>query len=120
MWSRDESTWHGSGPAMATSFAWISVLAKRADQVVKGREILKCSWEDTFGSLLLRFGDEMKAEKISHVISKSKKFIDPCHKVPVDAPVTLCDQFGCNNVCIYLEVDEAAKPTPTRTVASVY
>ena len=101
MWSRDESTWHGSGPAMATSFAWISVLAKRADQVVKGREILKCSWEDTFGSLLLRFGDEMKAEKISHVISKSKKFIDPCHKVPVDAPVTLCVQFGCNNVCIY-------------------
>ena len=81
---------HGSGPAMATSFAWISVLVKRADQVVKGREILKCSWEDTFGSLLLRFGDEMKAEKISHVvISKSEKFIDPCHKVPVDAPVTM-------------------------------
>ena len=41
---------HGSGLLWQL---WISVIAKRADRVVKGREILKCSWEDTFGSLLL-------------------------------------------------------------------
>lgn len=59
-------------------------------------------------------------EKISHVsISKSEKFIDPCHRVPVDAPVSLCDQFGCNHVCVYLEADEASNLTPKRTVASV-
>ena len=60
------------------------------------------------------------AEKISHVsILKSEKFIDLCHRVLVDAPVSLCDQFGCNQVCIYREADEASKLTPKRTVASV-
>ena len=43
---------------MATSsFAWISVTVKRREQVIKAREILKCSWVDTFGSLLLKFDD---------------------------------------------------------------
>ena len=55
----------------------------------------------------------MEAEKISHVsVSKSEIFIDPCHRVLVDAPVSLSDQFGCNHVRIYSEADEASNLTP--------
>ena len=57
--------------------------------------------------------DGMEAEKISHVsVSKSEIFIDPCHRVLVDAPVSLSDQFGCNHVRIYSEADEASNLTP--------
>ena len=34
----------------ASTFAWLSVVVKRAENVIKPREILKCSWTDTFGS----------------------------------------------------------------------
>ena len=103
---------------MAVTSAWLSVLVKRADKVVKGREILKCSWEDTFGSLLLKLG--MEEETISNIIiSTSEKFCDPCHKVPVDAPVILCEQFNCMHVCIHLKVKEDVVAAPLRTIASV-
>jgi len=85
----------------SASYAWLSVIVKHGEGVVKGREIVKRAWEDTFGSLLLKFGDGMEVEKISRLsILKSEKFLDPCHRVPVDAPVSLCDQFGCNHLCI--------------------
>ena len=35
---------------VASTFAWLSVVVKRAENVIKPREILKCSWTDTFGS----------------------------------------------------------------------
>ena len=107
---------------MAATFAWLSVVVKRAESVIKSREILKCSWTDTFGSLLLKYGSDLESERISHVvISKNEKFIDPCHRVPADAPVSLCDQFGCVNVCIYLQSVEStsASLTAERTIASV-
>jgi len=40
----------------STSYAWLSVIVKRGERVVKGREIIKCAWEDALGSLLLKFG----------------------------------------------------------------
>ena len=101
------------------SSAWLSVVIQRAETVIKPREILKCSWTDTFGSLLLKYGSDLQSEKISHVvIAKNEKFIDPCHRVPADAPLSLCDQFGCMNVCIYLE-NMSVSPTAERTIASV-
>ena len=102
----------------ASTFAWLSVV-KRAENVMKPREIMKSSWTDTFGSLLLKYGSDIQSERISHVvISKNEKFIDPCHRVPSDAPLSLCDQFGCMNVCIYLE-STSVPLTAERTIASV-
>ena len=74
---------------MATSFAWLSVMIKQGQNVVKGRTIMKCSWEDTFGSLLEKFDDlsDKSVEKIQ--ISRNESFIDPVHVVPIDAPVSL-------------------------------
>ena len=48
------------------------------------------------GSLLLKFRcDDLEAETIHEVfVSNNDKFIDPHHKVPIDAPVSLCDQLG--------------------------
>ena len=76
--------------------AWLSVMVKHSQRVVKEQTILKCSWDDTFGSLLFKFGcDDLEAETIHEVIvSNNDKFIDPRHKVPIDAPVSLCDQLG--------------------------
>lgn len=34
------------------------------------------------------------------VIAKNEMFVDPCHGIPVDVPLSLCDQFGFMNVCI--------------------
>ena len=58
--------------------------------------ILKCSWDDSFRSLLLKFGcDDLEAETIHElIVLNDDKFIDPRHKVPIDAPVSVCDQFG--------------------------
>ena len=41
----------------ASTFAWLSVV-KRAENMIKPREILKCSWTDTFGALLLKYGSD--------------------------------------------------------------
>ena len=45
-----------------------------------------------------KFDGAYNIEKIQ--ISSTKKFVDPVHIVPVDAPVSLCEQFKCFNVCI--------------------
>ena len=82
--------------------------------------IVKCSWEDSVGSLLLKFGDELEAETIREVhISNNEIFVDPCHKVPIDAPVSVCNQFGCMYVCLYLMEWEAARCAPARTIRDV-
>ena len=38
----------------ASTFAWLSVVVKQAENVIKPREILKCSWTDTFGSNVVK------------------------------------------------------------------
>ena len=87
---------------MATSAAWLSVLVKRRLDVIKPRTVVKCSWEDTFGSLLNKFNmTEVSIEKVQ--TAASEKFTDPVHIVPIDAPVSLCDQFKCMHVCISIE-----------------
>ena len=87
-------------------------MVKCSQTVVKERTILKCSWDDSFGSLLLKFGcDDLEAETIHEVIaSNNDKFIDPRHKVPIDAPVSVCDQFGCMYVYLYLTEKETTRP----------
>ena len=70
---------------------------------------MKCSWEDTFGSLLENFDDlsDKSIEKIQ--ISRNESFIDPVHVVPIDAPVSLCQQFICANVCVYISSDSTSR-----------
>ena len=48
----------------SSSVASLSVIVKRSQQIVKDRTILKCSWEDTIGTLLLRWGNDLEAETI--------------------------------------------------------
>ena len=82
--------------------AWLSVLVKRGSDVVKSHTVLKCSWNDSFGSLLAQFSD-LSGETIETIcISRNDMFISPNHTVPIDAPVSICDQFGCAYVCIYV------------------
>ena len=81
--------------------------------------MVRCTWESSFGSLLLKYDPKLEGETISHVyISKQENFLDP-HSVPVTAPVSLCEQFSCKHVCIYLKRGKEAEPSTTRTVASV-
>ena len=52
-----------------STVAWLSIMVERSQTVVKERTILKCSWDDSFGSLLLKFGcDDLEAETIHEVI----------------------------------------------------
>ena len=79
---------------MATSSAWLSILVKRGQDIVKPRTVMKCSWEEMFGALLDKLDlPETTIEKVH--ISANEKFIDPVHVVPIDAPVCLCDPFKC-------------------------
>ena len=104
---------------MAGSSAWLSVIVKRGQQIVKDRTIFKCAWEDTFGSLLLKFGSELEAKTINQVAILNEKYLDPCRNMPIDAPVSLCDQFSCLFVCLYLSEMQTTGLVPTRTIASV-
>lgn len=73
---------------------------KRSQEVLKKRAIMKCSWEDSFSSVL---GEEFAGETTRSTDSTTEKFMDSCHRVPIDAPISLCDQFRCFHVCIFLK-----------------
>ena len=61
---------------------------------------------------------ELEEEVISRIqICKEGGFTDP-HDVPVSAPVSLCEQFGCMHVCIYLQARQETS-RQSRTVTSV-
>ena len=81
------------------STAWLSILAKKGALVVRPRAIVPCEWTDTFNSLLCKLG--VKDEIIERAIISNDKFLDPTHKVPLTAPLSLCDQFKCNFVCFH-------------------
>ena len=90
--------------AAMSSDAWLSVLVKRGCSVVKPRTVLSCLWTDSFSCILEKcsLGEEL-VEKV--VISTNDKFVDPCHIVPLSAPVSVCDRFQCNFVCFYLMME---------------
>ena len=62
---------------------------------------MKCSWDDTFGVLLdkLDLPETTRTDKV-----QIAKFSDPVHVVPIDAPVSICDQFKCMHVCISVKM----------------
>ena len=55
---------------MATSSAWVSVTVKCGQEVLCPRSVVKCSWDDKFGSFLTKVGgfgmEERTMTKIGH------------------------------------------------------
>ena len=104
--------------AMATSSAWVSVVVKSScGQNLFPRTVVKCSWDDRFGSLLVKVGGHgMEGSTITNiVIARNEKFTDPTHIVPADAPVILCEQFNCFHACLYVE--ESSRSMETEPVS---
>ena len=85
--------------------AWLSVMVKRGVACLKPRTIVCCEWTDSFSTVLdkLESYSEETVDKV--MISTNKKFVDPCHVVPLTAPVSVCDQFRYNFVCFYLNIN---------------
>ena len=91
---------------MSASVAWLSVTAKKGSHVVLPAKIVKCSWEDTFAELLVKASKELQTSTVCTVrISKSDLFMNS-QEVSVDAPLSVCDHFGCKYVCYMLCIGE--------------
>lgn len=59
---------------------------------------MKCNWEDSFGQLLEATASKFETSTVQKVlILKNDRFVES-HEVPIDAPVFLCQQFGCKFV----------------------
>ena len=106
--------------SMASVNAWLSVLVLRGLSIVKPRTVVACDWTDSFGCLLEKTDMLFREEVVESVkISKNEQFVDPCHIVPLNAPVSLCDKFHCHCVCFLLgELQEKDRPIP-RNVFSI-
>ena len=110
-WLPQTPVWEPEIKMASSTIAWLSVLVKREQRVLKNRTVVKANWEDPFSSLLAE--TEFQTDLVSKVvISKHESFVDPVHTVPLDAPVLLCSQFNCLYVCFYLESDNVSCLTP--------
>lgn len=76
---------------MAIAVAWLSVLIVRDSMIVVPRTVMNVSSNDDFGAVV-----DGKYEGSVHTISNNDQFVDPAiHKVPINAPVNLCNLFKC-------------------------
>ena len=91
-----------------THHEWLSVVLKQGVVIVKNRTIVKCSCEDTFGSLVRKVAPEFQEERVKRiVISTDKKFIG-IPKVSIDAPISVRKLFNCKHCCVYFESSDCA------------
>ncbi len=105
---------------MAGSCAWLSVTVRRCQEVLKARQVVQCPWDDCFASLLSKIDSKFEEETISHIhISRNENFLDP-HVVDATAPVSICHQFTCMHVCIFLRMFEVVQPVPTWWMMTKY
>ena len=106
---------------MATYSAWVSVVVKSCygQKNLFPRSIVKCSWDDRFGSLLVKIGGhDMEGSTITNiVIAKTETFTDPTHIVPAYAPIILCEQFNYFHACLYVE--ESSRSMETESVNEI-
>ena len=79
----------------------------------KPRTIVCCEWTDSFSAVLDKL-ESYSEETV--IISTNEKFVDPCHVVPLTAPVSVCDQFQCNFVCFYYQVAQAQQQPDAFTI----
>ena len=88
-----------------SSFLWISVICI----IVIPRKVLQCSFEDTFGDIVHKLQLTSTVEKVS--ISNNAMFVD----VPLNTPLSLCDQFKCMFVCINVSLSDNSCSASTST-----
>lgn len=79
-------------------------MVKSGYRILKHRSAVKCSWTDKFQDLY----EEHPITKVE--ISKDDTLKDPTI-VPPDAPVSLCSQFQCSYVCIFVDDSETRVET---------
>ena len=80
---------------------WLSVMVIANQKLIKPRQIVKCSWDETFAVLLDKL--DLPETTIVSKIEISGNKPHPVHMVPIDAPLNLCEQFKCSNVLITVE-----------------
>ena len=95
--------------------AWLSVQVKCGLNVVKPRTVVYCEWADTFGDLPQKLGMEADQMIEKVLICADGKFILP-QIVPINAPISIADQFKCSYVCIFVEPEQMETST-TSTVS---
>ncbi len=101
---------------MSTTFAWPSVSVKRSAALLVTRKVVKIEWENTFGELLEKIGEEYRCESVEKVaVCGNQQFRDPVHDVPLDGPMVLCQTYGMN-VCFHLIVIVCGECTKPRCV----
>jgi len=90
------------------AFAWLSVTVKQGLKLLQTPRIVKCNWEDNFGEVLGRVGEEFRGKTVSKIlISNSDSFRD-AQEVSIDAPVILCQNFLCKFISYDLKVEDLA------------
>ena len=99
-----------------SSFLWISVIVKCGCIIVIPRKGLQCSFEDTFGDIVHKLQLTSTVEKVSN--SNNAMFVDSNHDVPLNAPLSLCDQFKCMLVCINVSLSDNSCSASTSTSTS--
>jgi len=67
--------------------------------IVRNRVIVRCSCEETFGSLVRKVALEFQERVKQIVISANKKFND-VHELAI---ISVCRLFNCKHCCIYFE-----------------
>ena len=89
---------------MNGKFAWPSVAVYRGGTFSR-RSIIKCDTDENFGALMERLEVNLGSETVAEVTISAvadDKFVHSAHTVPLDAPVTLLETYGCHYVNFYL------------------
>ena len=88
---------------MNGKFAWPSVAVYRGGTFSR-RSIIKCDTDENFGALMERLEVNLGSETVGCTISAvaDDKSVHSAHTVPLDAPVTLLETYGCHYVNFYL------------------
>ena len=83
---------------------------------------MNVEWESSFGELMIAAAPSLEQKSVLKVmISTNERFIDLVHEVNITAPVSVCDTFKCQFVCIYLrESSDVSVSTRTSSVTGVY
>ena len=67
--------------------------------------IIKCDKDENFGALMERLEVNLGSETVAEVTISAvadDKSVHSAHTVPLDAPVTLLETYGCHYVKFYL------------------
>ena len=67
------------------------------------RSIIKCDTDENFGALMERLEVNLGSETVAEVTISAvadDKSVHSAHTVPLDAPVTLLETYGCHYVTL--------------------